>query len=412
MSDSADALPPAAPSPTEAEPALVRRELVEDIALDQDRLPRNPRHWVPMIFVAILVGAGTGMIGSAFRIALLWSDTGRERLLVFAHAHGPPGIGWLIPVVVCAAGAGLGGWLAQRFSPETAGSGIPRVEAVLRSHLLPASAHVLPVKFAGGVLAIGSGLALGREGPMVQMGGTLGRLLGSRLGRFLPEPWTLIAAGAGAGLAVAFNAPLAAALFVSEELLRRFSARVFVATIVACIVATTVSRGLLSNHPDFQVRPLGFATPPALIAYLVLGGLAGLAGIAFNVMLLRTLDFFSHPRFHIRGLKGAIAGASVGAIAWHYPALVGGGEVIAQHAITLPHPLRILLLLLLARWVLTMLSYACGAPGGILRRCWRSARCSAQPSPASQASAMWTFPWLPARSWPWRHSLRRSYARR
>ena len=85
------------------------------------------------------------------------------------------------------------------------------------------------------MLSIGSGLALGREGPTVQMGGTVGRLFADATRRWTPEPWSLIAAGAGAGLAVAFNAPLAATLFVVEELIHRFSARIFSATLAACI---------------------------------------------------------------------------------------------------------------------------------------------------------------------------------
>ncbi len=346
-------------------PAPVRRELVEGIAEDQDRLPRDPRRWIPLMVVAIFVGVGTGLIGAAFRLALMWMDVWRERVLEFSHARVPPEIGWVIPTAFCAGGAGLGVYLAERFAPETAGSGIPRVEAVLRNHLLPASIRVLPVKFVGGVLAIGAGLALGREGPTVQMGGTIGRLFGDRFGRFLPEPWTLIAAGAGAGLAVAFNAPLAAAIFVAEELIRRFSVRVFVATVVSCIVATTVSRGIIGNRPDFQVAPLGYAAPATLVGYLFLGAAAGLLGIAFNRCLLWTIQMSGRAAQWPRGSKGALVGAAVGLLAWKAPHLIGGGEIVAERAITLPTTLFVAVSFLLLRFVLTLGSYGCGAPGGI-----------------------------------------------
>lgn len=363
MQEPLDANPASATAPSE--PAPVRRELVEGIAADQDRLPRDPRHWIPLMLVAALVGAGTGVVGAAFRLALIWAEVAREWVVSFSHARITPEISWIIPMSFCAAGAGLGAWLVERFAPETAGSGIPRVEAVLRNHLLAASFRALPVKFAGGILAIGAGLALGREGPTVQMGGTIGRLLGDRFGRFLPEPWTLIAAGAGAGLAVAFNAPLAAAIFVAEELIRRFSVRVFVATVVSCIVATTVSRGIIGNRPDFAVGPLGFTAPATLMGYLILGIFAGLFGIAFNRSLLWTIELFGRAAKWPRGSKGAIVGAVVGLLAWRAPHLIGGGDVVAQRAITMPVTIFAALGILALRFVLTMGSYACGAPGGI-----------------------------------------------
>ena len=167
------------------------------IAEEEDRLPQQPLQWLGLMAAAAFVGALAGLVGAGFRIALFWLGTLRTFLVVFGHSHAPSWAGWLIPTCLCAAGAAAGVWLTQRLAPQTAGSGIPRVEAVLRNHLRPAGAHILLVKFLGGSLSIGSGLALGREGPTVQMGGTIGRLVSDRLRRFVSEPWTLIAAGAG-----------------------------------------------------------------------------------------------------------------------------------------------------------------------------------------------------------------------
>ena len=105
------------------------------------------------------------------------------------------------------------------------GSGIPHVEAAISGELPPAPFILLPVKFAGGLLAIGAGLALGREGPCMQMGATLAHLVGKTFGRNSADCWSLLAAGAGAGLAAAFNAPLAGSAFVLEELIRQFETR-------------------------------------------------------------------------------------------------------------------------------------------------------------------------------------------
>lgn len=334
-------------------------------AEDDDRIPRQPLQWLLLMIGAALAGALTGFVGACFRIVLAWADDTRTASILWAHAHVFAPVGWLIPTVLCAAGAGLGCWLAMRFSPETAGSGIPRVEAVLRTHMRPAESHILPVKFFGGALTIGSGLALGREGPTVQMGGTIGRILADWFGWLSTERATLIAASAGAGLAVAFNAPLAAVIFVVEELIHRFSARVLSATLVACITGSVVLRLMLGNRPDFGPPYPAFTPVDVLPAYLVLGAAAGLLGVIFNISLLATLRLFDRAANWPKGFKGAAVGAAVGLLAWFMPDRVGGGENVAQFAIT-SHPfLHVAAGLLIMRFFLTMASYGCGAPGGI-----------------------------------------------
>src|SRR6201999_2994854 len=111
-------------------------------------------------------------------------------------------------VLGCAMAAGVAAWLVRRFSPHAAGSGIPHVEAVLDGRLPPAPFLLIPVKFVGGVLAMGAGLALGREGPSVQIGSSLAHLSAKLSRRSWQDTRVLMAAGAGAGLAVAFNAPI------------------------------------------------------------------------------------------------------------------------------------------------------------------------------------------------------------
>lgn len=342
-------------------PLLRNRRMADQ----EDRLPQRPMQWLVLMLVAAIIGAAAGLVGGGFRLTLAWVSNARDAMIVSAHAHFYPWLGWAIPTALCALGAGLGCWLTQRLAPQTAGSGIPRVEAVLRNHLRPAGALILPVKFFGGALSIGSGLALGREGPTVQMGGTIGRLVSDRLGRIVSEPWSLIAAGAGAGLAVAFNAPLAAALFVVEELLHRFSARVFSATLVACITGTVVSRLMLGDLPDFGTPRLGALPAMVLPGYLVLGAIAGLLGYAFNVSLVRTLQLFDRAGHWPKGAKGVLVGAAAGLLAWFAPSAVGGGETIAQFAITQHAALGAIVGLLAIRFFLTMASYGSGAPGGI-----------------------------------------------
>jgi chloride channel protein, CIC family len=348
--------------PTKTE---IASQKLEKIAEDEDHLPPAPGQWLLLMVLASLVGAMAGLVGGAFRITLDYLAKYRTEFVQWTHHHGWSSCAWLLPPAICSVGGALACYLTQRLAPDSAGSGIPRVEAVLRQHLRPAAIWVLPVKFVGGALGIGSGLALGREGPTVQMGGTIGRLTSDAMDRFLPEPWTLIAAGAGAGLAVAFNAPLAALIFVMEELLHRFSARVFSATLLACICGAVVLRWMMGDATEFGGPRLTVLPPDLLPGYLLLGLLAGLMGVAFNISLMGAMGLSDRAVHWPRGAKGAMVGAAAGILAWFAPNIVGGGETIAQIAILNSIPLTILCALLLARFTLTISSYATGAPGGL-----------------------------------------------
>src|SRR5215467_9356399 len=170
--------------------------------------------------LSMAAGVVTGLVGAAFRLSLDRADQVRDLLVAWAQQWGTAA-GLVLVAAACATGTAIAAWMVRRFSPYAAGSGIPRVESVLRGELPAAPVSLVAVKFVGGVLAIGSGLALGREGPSVQMGASLSHLVAVAFRRNWPDCRALMAAGAGAGLATAFNAPMATAIFVLEELVRR-----------------------------------------------------------------------------------------------------------------------------------------------------------------------------------------------
>src|SRR5215510_7853631 len=163
-----------------------------------------------LALLALGVGAVAGLVGALFLLALRQADRWRGELI--GWAHGQRLIGFALVVGCCALMTALAAWLVRRFSPHASGSGIPDVEAVLQGELPPAPPRLLGVKFVGGFLAIGFGLALGREGPSVQMGANIGYLIGRICRSRWPECRVLLAAGAGAGLATAFNSPIAGAV--------------------------------------------------------------------------------------------------------------------------------------------------------------------------------------------------------
>jgi CIC family chloride channel protein len=265
----------------------------------------------------------------------------------------------------CAAATAVAAWLVRYFAPQAEGSGIPHVEAVVSGALPPAPLLLLPVKFVGGLLAIGAGLALGREGPSVQMGASLAQLLGKGFRRTVPDCRVLLAAGAGAGLATAFNAPIAGAIFVLEELVRRFETRMTIATLGASAGAIAVARVLVGDAPDFQVAPLpyhGFGTVPL---HLALGVLAGGLGIIYNRTLLGTLAAMERLQHWPVEQRAALVGAAVGLLAWCDPGLVGGGDAITQRALAGPESVTVLTLVFLLRLGLGSVSYAAQTPGGL-----------------------------------------------
>jgi CIC family chloride channel protein len=223
----------------------------------------------------------------------------------------------------------------------------------------------VPVKFLGGLLAIGSGLALGREGPTVQMGAGIAFSIARVCRLCWADARVLLAAGAGAGLATAFNAPIAGLVFVLEELVERFDHRIAVATLAALATAIPVARLFLGDAPDFQVGPLNYARPESMPLFFVLGAIAGLLAIAYNRALLAGIaarDRFGRLAIELRA---GLIGASVGILAWFAPDMVGGGDQITQRALIGFEGPAIVGFAFLIRFALGVVSYAAGTPGGL-----------------------------------------------
>jgi CIC family chloride channel protein len=328
-----------------------------------DSSASDSRGLLPLVLVALIAGALTGLVGAAFRISLEFADRVREAMIVWAHSQGASGFATV--VCVCAAAALIAAWLVRRFSLHASGSGIPHVEAVLHGQIPPASFVLVPVKFFGGVLAIGSGLALGREGPSVQMGASIAHLAG-QIGRLnWPDCRVLLAAGAGSGLATAFNAPIAGAIFVLEELVQKFEHRIAMAALASSATAIAVARMILGDAPDFQVAALAHPSAESRPLFFVLGAIAGLLAVAYNSTLLAALalaDRFGRLPVEIRA---ALVGAFIGVVAWYLPGLVGGGDLLTQSALAGHGELAVLMLAFVVRFGLGAVSYAAGTPGGL-----------------------------------------------
>jgi len=313
--------------------------------------------------LSMIVGLGAGLTGAAFRIALVQADRLRDALIDWAQGEHLTGLLLLTGAITVA--VTLAAWLVDHFAPAASGSGIPHVEAVLRGELSQAPYRLIPVKFFGGLLAIGSGLALGREGPTVQMGASIGGFIGRFFRRNWPDCRVLLAAGAGAGLATAFNAPIAGAIFVLEELVGRFEHRIAIAALGASATAIAMARVLLVDAPDFHVNALAYATVETRPLYFIFGALVGLVAILYNRALLATSALAERLGRWPVPLRAALIGAAVGLLAWFAPALVGGGDPITQRALTGTDAAGFVAGAFLLRFALSTVSYAARTPGGL-----------------------------------------------
>jgi chloride channel protein, CIC family len=325
---------------------------------------REQRNGLVMLaIVSLIVGAASGLLGTLFRFSLERADQLRDVLVTWARSE--HAIGLVIVLLAASASTALAAWLVGRFAPEASGSGIPQVEAILNGDLPPARLSLIPVKFIGGVLAIGAGLALGREGPSVHMGAAIAHVLGKSFRRNSHDCMVLMAAGAGAGLATAFDAPIAGAVFVLEELTRRFDTRTAVAALGASASAIAVARLMHGGGAEFQlaVQPLlGFGTLPA---HLLLGVTAGLLGVAYCRTILWVLAVSDQLAGCPKTARAAVVGAAVGVLAWYVPDMVGGGDLITQRVLANTGALSAIGLLFLVRFGLGAVSYAAGTPGGL-----------------------------------------------
>jgi len=324
--------------------------------------------------LSIAGGAWTGLVVAIFRLGLSGADRLRGAFLTASHRWS--GIGFAASLCACAATAALAAWLARRFSPYAEGSGIPEVELALQRELPPMPLpRMLLVKFVGGLLAIGGGMALGPEGPSVQMGAVGARLIGSRFRRSWPDMRSLIAAGTGAGLAAAFNAPIAGAVFVLEELHRQFDKREALAALGASSTAILVARLILGDAPLFHVAaagpapsvtgPLPYGVAGAWALYIATGVVAGLAGAVYNRALTGSLALAERiDRWPVRS-QAAVVGSLVGAIGWFAPRFIGAGETLTQDILAGGVVASAVPLAFLLRFLLGAACYGVRAPGGL-----------------------------------------------
>ena len=248
--------------------------------------------------------------------------------------------------------------------PMCTGSGIPQIKGILQGDMSMRWFSVLLSKIIGGVLAIGAGMSLGREGPSVQIGACVGQGLSQTSRRTGFESRILMTAGAGAGLAAAFNAPLAGVIFGLEEMQKTISPALLLTGITASITAATVTEVVFGMSPVFSMGYL-LPLPLNLFDVLVAAGIViGLLGRLFNIALAYSLNTYS--RLGLSGMKKPLVPlALAGILGFVLPEILGGGNLLVDSLVVTDYTIGFLCLLFVGKFLFTMICFGSGVPGGI-----------------------------------------------
>jgi CIC family chloride channel protein len=316
---------------------------------------------IGFVLAAAVVGAMTGLAAASFRILLDHVGALRNTLATWAHGNW---WGLILVVLTCTACATTAAALVRRIEPHAEGSGIPRVEAVVAGRAAPDRFRSLPVKYIGGLLSIGSGLALGREGPSVQMGGTIAVIVATATRRPLTDLRILAAGGAAAGLATAFNAPIAGGVFVLEELVKRFDPRTTIATLVASASGFAAAYPFTGSDTDFRMPHLHDPHMSNAQWVLAVGVITGILGVLYNKAIMFGLRIADTSRWPTEARAAAI-GIGVGVVVWYAPDLAGSGDNLTQNALLGHGTIWAVAGALLFRFLFGVISYAASTPGGL-----------------------------------------------
>lgn len=308
-----------------------------------------------LLLLTLVIGAVVGLVVVAFIVVT-------ERL--GSRLYPPGGPAWrrlVIPVL----GSLVSGFLLYRYFPNARGSGIPQTKTALFIEGGIIRMRTALGKFLCSSISLGSGIALGREGPSVHVGAGLASSLGRRLGLSPSRTKALVPIGASAALAAAFNTPIAAVLFTLEEVMGNLHAPVLGSIVLSSATSWIVLHLLLGDEPLFHVPAYQLVHPLELTFYALLGLLGGLVSVGFVRLLLwfrkRFLDL---PRWTL-GLQPVAGGLLVGALGWFVPAVVGVGYDHVGEALNGRVALGVMAMLVTLKLVTTAMCYASGNAGGI-----------------------------------------------
>ena len=317
-----------------------------------------------MIIIAIVIGVLAGFAAIAIRALILWvseiSFTGTG-----SYLENILNTSWYWILIVPIVGGLIVGPIIYFFAPEAKGHGVPEV---MQAILLKGGAirpRVAFVKTITSAITIGTGGSVGREGPIIQIGSSLG----SMVGQFFRVPSrrlkTLVGCGAAAGIAAAFNAPIAGALFAVEIILMDFAVAQFSPIVISSVMATVISRSFEGDFAAFIVPKYELISPYEIGFYFILGALSGVVSYLFIKALYSSEEYFDDKLKIPEYLKPALGGLGVGIIALAFPQVMGVGYDSINNALYGNMIWYIALALVFAKILATAVTLGSGGSGGI-----------------------------------------------
>lgn len=338
---------------------------VDDLYSNNNSTANTIKHWynfkIGICLKGIAVGILAGILVVAFRFFLEKALSFSNYMYILIKKNI-----FLLPLwlLALAAMAVVVGFIIEKV-PMSKGSGIPQVEGLLLRQLDMSWWRVIIAKFVGGILCLGAGLSVGREGPSIQLGAAAGQGFAKIFKLPKMEEKYLITGGASAGLAAAFNAPLSGVIFSMEEVHKNFSPLVFLTAASAAMTADMVSKEFFGMKPVFNFTVMT-ALPISSYLYLVLLGLIlGVTGALFNTSVFKTQKLYSKIKWIPQRYKTLIPFFTACVMGLNFPQVMGGGHELVVDLVKNHYLLSALLILLIVKFIFTMISFCSGVPGGI-----------------------------------------------
>jgi CIC family chloride channel protein len=307
------------------------------------------------LLLSLVIGAVVGLVVVAFILL-----TGR----LAAHLYPAGGAGWR-RVLVPTLGSLITGYLLYRYFPFARGSGIPQTKAALVIRDGRITFRTVLGKFFCCSTSLASGIALGREGPAVQIGAGLASVLARRLGLRKEQVRALVPVGAAAALAAAFNTPIAAVLFSLEEIMGDLHAPILGSVVLSSATSWMVLHLLLGDEPLFHVTAYHLTNPLEFGAYAVLGVVGGLGSVGFVKLLLRLRQWFLDLPKRTRWFQPVVGGLTVGLMGYFLPQILGVGYPEVEKVLAGDLVLKTVAILAVLKIIATAVCYASGNAGGI-----------------------------------------------
>jgi CIC family chloride channel protein len=321
--------------------------------------PLQQRLWLRenqiFVLLTVVIGVLAGLSAVLFSLAI---DAAGRTLFGFEPSASRR---FAVPVFMSL----LAGVLLSRVFPDVRGSGIPQTKAAYHLAGGVIRWRVPLGKFITGVICVGGGHSMGREGPSVQIGAGIASALGQWLKLSPTRIRDLVPVGAAGALAAAFNTPVAAVLFALEEIIGDMNARLIGSAVAASVASVIVARSILGNEPLFHVPPYQLMHPAEIAAYAALGVVGGLVSVIFCRVLLRWRAAWLRLPPRTRMLQPALGGVLIGTLLVWEPAVAGVGYEYVDQALNGEMVLTAMVALGALKILATITSYVSGNAGGI-----------------------------------------------